>query len=61
MMWGFGWIFPLIGLAIALVCLIAMLRWVARGSGPMCIGGHQGHGLDEAEQLRRQVVSFAKK
>jgi hypothetical protein len=45
----------LIGLAIALVCLIAMLRSVAGGVAPMCMGGHQGHGLEEAEQLRLQV------
>jgi hypothetical protein len=55
MMWGFGWIFPLIGLGIAAVCVIAMLRWLAQGGGPMCMGGHQGHGAEEAEQLRRQV------
>ena len=54
-MWGVGWIFPLIGLSFALVCLFAMLRWIARGGGPTCMGGHQSRGLQETEELRRQV------
>ena len=54
-MWGFGWIFPLFGLAMALFCLMVIVRWAARGGGPMCMGGHHGHGPAETEDLRRQV------
>ena len=54
-MWGFSWIFPLIGLSIVLLCLIAMFRGIAQGAGPMCIGRHHGRGGEEAEELRRQV------
>ena len=54
-MWGFGWIFPLLGLAMMFVCLIVMFRWAARGGGPMCMGGHHGRGPEETENLRRQV------
>ena len=54
-MWGVGWIFPLIGLSFALVCLLMMVRWIARGGGPMCMGGHHGRGPEETEELRRQV------
>jgi hypothetical protein len=54
-MWGFGWIFPLIGLALALGCLSMMIRWITGGGGSMCMGGHHGRGLDETDDLRRQV------
>ena len=39
-MWGFGWIFPLIGLAICLVFVIGMVRAMSSGGRFMCMGGH---------------------
>ena len=54
-MWGFAWIFPLIGLSIGLGCLIVMLRGQARGGGPMCMGGHRVPGGESTEELRREV------
>ena len=53
-MWGFWWIFPLIGFAICLVFVMAMVRAMSGGRGFMCMGGH-GHGPDETAELRREV------
>lgn len=58
-MWGFWWIFPLIGLTIAAVFVWAMIRAMSRGGGFMCMGGHRTEpGADvqaELEALRREV------
>jgi len=54
-MMGFGWIFPLIGLTIALIFVIAMVRAMSRGGGFMCMGGHHGAGSEEAAELRREL------
>lgn len=53
-MWGggFWWIFPLMGLTIALVFVIAMVRWMSRGEGFMCMGGHRPEPDDRAELTR---------
>jgi hypothetical protein len=61
MMWGFGWIFPLIGLAIALVCVIAMLRWVARGGGPCAWAGIRAMASKRRSNCVARFVSFEKK
>jgi hypothetical protein len=53
-MWGFWWIFPLIGFTICLVFVIAMVRAMSSGRGFMCMRGHQ-HGPDETAELRREV------
>jgi hypothetical protein len=53
-MWGFGWIFPLIGLAICVVFFTAMVRAMSGGRHVMCMGGHR-RDLDETAELRRQV------
>jgi hypothetical protein len=53
-MWGFSWIFPLIGMAICLVFVIAMVRAMTAGRGFMCMGGH-GRGPDETAGLRQEV------
>jgi len=52
---GFWWIFPLIGLTIALVFVIAMVRAMSRGGGLMCMGGHHAGESNEAADLRREV------
>lgn len=36
-MWGFWWIFPLIGLLICLLFIVAMVRFMG-GRGFMCMG-----------------------
>ena len=53
-MWGFGWIFPLIGMAICLVFVIVMIRAMSSGRGFMCMGGH-GPRPDETAELRQEV------
>lgn len=54
-MWGFWWIFPLIGLTIALVFVITMMRAMSgRGGGFACVGGH-GHRADDTDDLRREI------
>jgi hypothetical protein len=53
-MWGFWWIFPVIGLAICLVFVMAMIRAMSRGSGFMCMGGH-GHTREGTAELRAEV------
>ncbi|MBI2015027.1 MAG: hypothetical protein HYV94_01390 [Candidatus Rokubacteria bacterium] len=53
-MWGFWWIFPLIGFTICLVFVIAMVRAMSSGRGFMCMGGHD-RGPDETAELRREV------
>ncbi len=52
-MWGFGWIFPLIGMAVCFVFMIAMARAMSGGRF-MCMGGHRRES-DETAALRRQV------
>lgn len=53
-MWGFWWIFPLIGLLICLVFVVAMVRFMG-GRGFMCMGDHRSHASDEETELRREV------
>ena len=53
-MWGFWWIFPLIGFTICLVFVIVMVRAMSGGRGFMCMGGHE-RGPDETAELRREV------
>jgi uncharacterized membrane protein len=53
-MWGFGWIFPLMGFAMCLFFVIMMVRAMSGGRGFMCMGGH-GHATDETAELRREV------
>ena len=53
-LWGFGWIFPLIGLAICLVFVIGMVRAMSSGGRFMCMGGHD-HEPDGTAGLRREV------
>jgi hypothetical protein len=53
-MWGFWWIFPVIGLLICLFFVMAMVRMVSGGGRFMCMGPHQ-HDSEEAARLRREV------
>lgn len=54
-MWGFWWIFPVIGLAICLTFFVMMIRAVSGGGRFMCMGGHGHGGADETSELRREV------
>ena len=54
-MWGFWWIFPLIGLTIAAVLVIGLVRVMNRGQGFLWMGGHRPEERQEFEALRREV------
>jgi len=51
-MWGFWWIFPIIGLLIFLFFVIAVVRVIGTGGRFMCMGPHDG---DETARLRREI------
>jgi hypothetical protein len=53
-MWGFWWIFPLIGLLICLFFVFAIVRMIGGGGRFMCMGSHH-HDSEETAQLRREV------
>ena len=53
-MWGFWWIFPVIGLLICFLFLVVVVRTVTSGGRFMCMGPHQHEG-DEINRLRREV------
>ncbi len=53
-MWGFWWIFPMIGLLICLLFVIAMVRMTGGGGRFMCMGPHH-HDSEETARLRREV------
>ncbi len=40
-LWGFGWIFPVVGLFMCLAFMLLMFRFGGRGF--MCIGGGRTH------------------
>ncbi len=50
LMWGMGWIFPLIGFAFVIVCLFAISH-LFRGEAGFC-GGRR---YNEVEDLRREM------
>ena len=53
-MWGFWWIFPVIGLAICLMFFVMMVRAVSGGGRFMCMGPHRDDG-EETARLRREL------
>ena len=53
-MWGFGWIFPLIGLLICLVLVVAMVRFMG-GRGFLCMGDHRNDTSRDDTELRREL------
>lgn len=59
-MWGFWWIFPVIGLLICLFFVVAVVRTIASGAHFMCMGPHQ-HDSDEITRLRREVEELQDK
>lgn len=52
-MWGFWWIFPLIGLSICIFFVIAVVRMMT-GGGLMCMRPHD-RGSEEMARLRKEV------
>jgi len=54
-MWGFWWIFPLIGMLFCLTFAILAFRFLSTGRGFMCMGGHQATQIDEAAEMRREI------
>jgi hypothetical protein len=52
-MWGFWWIFPLIGLLFCAFFVFAMIRMMS-GGGPMCMGPRPDNS-QEVARLRREV------
>jgi TRAP-type C4-dicarboxylate transport system permease small subunit len=53
-MWVFWWVIPLVGTAFAVVFLLAMIRLVRGGHGPMCMG-HGERSQDDIAELRREI------
>ena len=53
-MWGFWWIFPIIGLLICLFFVIAMVRMMSGGGRFMCMGPHH-EDREETARLRPEV------
>jgi hypothetical protein len=43
LLWGFWWIFPLMGLLVCLGFLVMAFRSAKRGRGFGCMGGHRGN------------------
>jgi hypothetical protein len=52
-MWGFWWIFPLIGMAVCALFLVMMVRAVAGGHGFMCMGRPRAQAGDD--DVRREI------
>ena len=53
-MWGFWWIFPLIGLLFFVLCIVFVVRMLTTGGHFMCSGPHQADN-EETARLRREV------
>ena len=51
---GFWWIFPVIGLLVCLLFVIAMVRMMSGGGRFMCMGPRD-HDSEETARLRREV------
>ncbi len=54
-MWSLGWIFPLIGLAIALVFVVVMARAMTRGGGFMCMHRPRHEPDARVDELLREI------
>jgi hypothetical protein len=57
-MWGFWWIFPLIGLFACLAFLVMAFRFMSTGRGFLCMGRHGGMGSDETAEMRREIQAL---
>jgi hypothetical protein len=59
-MWGFGWIFRVIGLLIFLFFVVCIVRMIAEGGPFMCMGLHH-HDSEETSRLRRDSKNYVNK
>jgi hypothetical protein len=57
-MWGFWWIFPLVGLFVCLAFLVMAFRFMSTGRGFMCMGGHRSMEHDETAEMRREIQTL---
>jgi uncharacterized membrane protein len=57
-MWGFWWIFPLMGFLLCLAFAVMVFRFIATGRGFVCIGGHQRSEENESTALRREIQAL---
>jgi uncharacterized membrane protein len=53
-MWGFWWIFPVIGMLIFIVCVGFVVRMITTGGHFMCAAPHRQDN-EETARLRREV------
>jgi len=53
--WGFGWIFPVMGMVMLLVCLAMAFRVASTGRGFMCMRGYRRMGRDRLADIDRDV------
>ena len=53
-MWGFWWIFPVIGLLIFLFFVVCVVRLIGSRSHFMCMKSHH-HDSEETTRLRREL------
>jgi len=53
-MWGFWWIFPVIGLLICFLFVVVVVRTIASGGRFMCMGPHH-RDSEEIDRLRHEV------
>lgn len=54
-MWGFWWIFPLIGMLFCFAFAMLAFRFLSTGRGFMCMGGHQPTQIDDTAEMRREI------
>ena len=53
--WGFGWIFPVMGMLMLLVCLAMAFRFASSGRGFTCMSGCRRTGRDRLADIDRDV------
>jgi hypothetical protein len=57
-MWGFWWVFPLVGALVCLTLIVLAVRFLSTGRGFACMGGHAETGNDQTAALRREVSAL---
>lgn len=53
-MWGFWWIFPVLGILLCIFFVAILVRTFASGGHFMCMGPHE-HESDEIKRLRHEI------
>ena len=57
-MWGFWWVFPLIGGLVCLACIVMAVRFMTTGRGFSCLAGHSPADRDQVAELRREISTL---